>query len=129
MEGSQLWYKLHIPHGSCTVCETLGVTRLRPVTPRYVTYTTASFGSINHLEVTEYLQEITLYFQKSNKFDFKSNASTCTDFNKHYSRKIIIPNVDTKRNYTYLESCKNDILNGIIHIVFLTIRHCDYLSI
>ena len=33
MEGSQLWYKPHRLLGSCGVCDTLGVTRLRLVTP------------------------------------------------------------------------------------------------
>ena len=34
MEGSQLWYKPHRLLGSCGVCDTLVVTRLRLVTPR-----------------------------------------------------------------------------------------------
>ena len=33
VEGSQLWYKQHRLLGSCGVCDTLGVTRLRLVTP------------------------------------------------------------------------------------------------
>ena len=32
--GCQLWYKLHRSLGSCVVCNTLGVTRLRIVAPR-----------------------------------------------------------------------------------------------
>ena len=32
--GCQLWYKLHRSLGSCVVCDTLGVTRLRIVAPQ-----------------------------------------------------------------------------------------------
>ena len=35
-EGSQQWYKLHRPRGSCVIYDTLGTTRLRLVTPRVI---------------------------------------------------------------------------------------------